>query len=106
MFAEIAEKVSEMSINTEWVKILKFSPIVKIFFRTDRKYPPTIIQKAMGDVIHYSIQSKKNAKVQAIDVIKQLQKKNFPIERCKSKVKVCIPKEFEDTRKKIVEMAK
>ena len=60
----------------------------------------------MGDVIHYSIQSKKNAKVQAIDVIKQLQKKNFPIERCKSKVKVCIRKEFEDTKKKIIEMAK
>jgi len=90
MFAEIAEKVSEMSINTE----------------TDRKYPPTIIQKAMRDEIHYSIQSKKNAKVQAIDVIKQLQKKKFPIDRCKSKVKIFVPKEFESTKKKIIELAK
>ena len=104
MFAEIAEKVSEMSINTEWV--WKSSTFGNPVFRTERKYPPTIIQKAMGDVIHYSIQSKKNAKVQAIDVIKQLQKKNFPIERCKSKVKVCIPKEFDETKKKIIEMAK
>ena len=106
MFAEIAEKVSEMSINTEWVFLENLGSFGKSLFRTERKYPPTIIQKAMGDVIHYSIQSKKNAKVQAIDVIKQLQKKNFPIERCKSKVKVCIPKEFEDTKKKIIEMAK
>ena len=106
MFAEIAEKVSEMSINTEWVFLENPVSFGELLFRTERKYPPTIIQKAMGDVIHYSIQSKKNAKVQAIDVIKQLQKKNFPIERCKSKVKVCIPKEFDDTKKKIIEMAK
>ena len=88
------------------LNVCQLNSLKKPIFRTERKYPPTIIQKAMGDVIHYSIQSKKNAKVQAIDVIKQLQKKNFPIERCKSKVKVCIPKEFEDTKKKIIEMAK
>ena len=40
LFAEIAEKVSEMSINTE----------------TEGKYPPTIIQKAMREEIHYSLQ--------------------------------------------------
>ena len=57
---------------------------------TERKYPPTIIQKAMREAIHYSLQTKKNAKVQALDVIKQLQKKSFPIERAKSKVKVVV----------------
>ena len=60
----------------------------------------------MKDEIHYSIQSKKNVKVQALDVIKQLQKKSFPIERCKSKVKVVIGEEFMETRNKIKEMAK
>ena len=49
MFAEIAQRVSEMTVNPE----------------TERKYPPTIVQKAMKDEIHYSIQAKKNSKVQA-----------------------------------------
>lgn len=88
LFAEIAEKVSEMSINTD----------------TEGKYPPTIIQKAMREEIHYSLQTKKNAKVQALDVIKQLQKKKFPIERAKSKVKVNVSDV--DVRDEIRKMAK
>merc|ERR1712019_34033 len=73
---------------------------------TERKYPPTIIQKAMREEIHYSLQTKKNAKVQALDVIKQLQNKKFPIERCKSQVKVVIPTEFPETISKIQKMAR
>jgi len=89
MFADIAQRVSEMSVNPE----------------TERKYAPTIIQKAMKDEIHYSIVAKKNAKVQAIDVIKQLQKKQFPIERCKSTVKLVIQPQYKETKHKITEMA-
>jgi len=88
LFAEIAEKISEMSINTE----------------TEGKYPPTIIQKAMREEIHYSLQTKKNAKVQALDVIKLLQKKKFPIERAKSKVKVTV--KDETVKDDILKMAK
>ena len=90
MFADIAQRVSEMSVNPE----------------TERKYAPTIIQKAMKDEIHYSIVAKKNAKVQAIDVIKQLQKKQFPIERCKSTVKLVIQPQYKETKHKITEMAR
>ncbi|CAG5113351.1 Oidioi.mRNA.OKI2018_I69.chr2.g7462.t1.cds [Oikopleura dioica] len=89
LFSEIAEKVSEMSINPQ----------------TERKYPPTIIQKAMKETIHYSLQTKKNAKVQAIDVIKQLKAKDFPIDRCKSQVKATIPTEFSDVADKIRKLA-
>ena len=74
--------------------------------KTDRKYPPTIISKAMKEEIHYSLQPKKNAKVQALDVIRQLTAKSFPIERCKSQVKVTIPNECQSTIEKITKMAK
>ena len=90
LFSEIAEKVTEMSINPQ----------------TERKYPPTIIQKAMKETIHYSLQTKKNAKVQAIDVIKQLKAKDFPIDRCKSQVKATIPTEFSDVVDKIRKLAR
>mgnify|MGYP000092431254 CR=1 FL=1 len=90
LFTEIAEKVSEMSVNPQ----------------TDRKYPPSLIAKAMKDEIHYSLQTKKNAKVQALDVIKQLKAKEFPIDRCKSIVKVIIPIENKDTILKITKMAR
>merc|ERR1711970_285681 len=91
LYAEIAEKVSEMSINTE----------------TGGKYPPTIIQKAMREEIHYSLQTKKNAKVQALDVIRQLERKKFPIERAKSKVKVNVSaNDHADVRDEILKMAK
>jgi len=72
----------------------------------DRKYPPSLIAKAMKEEIHYSLQPKKNAKVQALDVIKQLKAKSFPIDRCKSQVKVNIPIEFKDTISKIKKMAR
>merc|ERR1712037_107060 len=89
LLSEIAEKVSEMSVNPQ----------------TERKYPSTIIQKAMKETIHYSLQTKKNAKVQAIDVIKQLKAKDFPIDRCKSQVKTNIPSEFSDVADKIRKLA-
>lgn len=90
LYTEIAEKVSEMSVNPQ----------------TDRKYPPSLIAKAMKDEIHYSLQPKKNAKVQALDVIKQLKTKEFPIDRCKSQVKVVIPIDQKDTISKITKMAR
>ena len=90
LLSEIAEKVSEMSVNPQ----------------TERKYPSTIIQKAMKETIHYSLQTKKNAKVQAIDVIKQLKAKDFPIDRCKSQVKANIPSEFSEVADKIRKLAR
>lgn len=63
MFRDVATIVTEKSINTE----------------TERPYTITMIQNAMKD-IHYSVSLTKNAKQQALDVIRKL-RKVMPIAR-------------------------
>ena len=49
---------------------------------TQRPLTVSIVERAMTD-IHYNINPKKNAKQQALDVIKQLMEKGYPVERAK-----------------------
>jgi len=57
---------------------------------TKRPYPVTMIEKAMKD-IHYSVKPTRNAKQQALDVIKQL-KPVMNIERAQMRLKIVLPK--------------
>ncbi|KAJ3158557.1 hypothetical protein HDU86_002782 [Geranomyces michiganensis] len=72
---DIATTVAEKCINPD----------------TKRPYTVTMIEKAMAD-LHYSVHPNRNAKQQALDVIKQLQeKKTIPIARAQMRVRIVTP---------------
>lgn len=73
MFRDVATIVSEKSINPE----------------NDRPYTISMIQNAMKD-IHYSVNLTKNAKQQALDVIRKL-RKVMPIARVMMSLKITLP---------------
>uniref|UniRef100_A0A182NHG5 Ribosome maturation protein SBDS n=1 Tax=Anopheles dirus TaxID=7168 RepID=A0A182NHG5_9DIPT len=73
MFKEIATTVVDKCVNPE----------------TKRPYPVSIIEKSMKD-IHYSIKPHRNAKQQALDVIRLL-RETIPLERAKMRLKVALP---------------
>jgi len=74
-FKEIASLVSAKCINPE----------------TKRPYTITMIEQAMKD-IHYSVNPNRNAKQQALDVIRQLKESNnIPIVQAQMKVQLTIP---------------
>lgn len=64
-FRDIAAIVAEKCINPH----------------TDRPLTVSMVEKAMRDDLHYSVVPRKNAKQQALDVIRLLKEKGFPIER-------------------------
>ncbi len=80
MFRDVATIVSEKSVNPE----------------TDRPYTITMIQNAMKD-IHYSVNLTKNAKQQALDVIRRL-RKVMPIARILMLLRLTIALECESSR--------
>ncbi|KAJ3241098.1 hypothetical protein HDU81_001884 [Chytriomyces hyalinus] len=75
MAKEIATIVSQKCINPQ----------------TKRPYPVTMIEKSMAD-LHFSINTNKSVKQQALEVIKQLQEKQLiPIARAQMKLKLVFP---------------
>lgn len=75
MYRDIASIVAEKCVNPT----------------TKRPYTVTLIEKAMND-LHFSVNTHKSAKQQALDVIKQLQEKNvIPIARAQMKVRITMP---------------
>ena len=75
LFKEIATNVSDMCVNPE----------------TKRPYTVTLIEQSMKDA-HFSINTNKSAKQQALDVIRLLQSSGtLPIERARMKVRLEIP---------------
>ncbi|CAF0859408.1 unnamed protein product [Adineta steineri] len=88
-FKEIASIVSGKCINPE----------------TKRPYTISIIEQAMKD-IHYSINPNRNAKQQALEVIRQLkQSNNIPIQQAQMRVQLTIPakdaKKFKEKMNKL-----
>ncbi|KAJ2161704.1 hypothetical protein GGF46_001297 [Coemansia sp. RSA 552] len=72
MYRDIATVVVEMCINPE----------------TKQQYTVTMVEKAMAD-IHYSINTNRSAKQQALDVIRQLRDQGtIPIARAQMRVRV------------------
>eukprot|EP01089_Gocevia_fonbrunei_P002566 TRINITY_DN12511_c0_g1_i2.p1 TRINITY_DN12511_c0_g1~~TRINITY_DN12511_c0_g1_i2.p1 ORF type:complete len:226 (+),score=55.58 TRINITY_DN12511_c0_g1_i2:45-722(+) len=61
---------------------------------TQRPLTAGMVEKAMRD-IHYSVNPSQNAKKQALEVIKRLQKEkpDFPIARANMRLKISLPKE-------------
>lgn len=87
MFKEIATNAADRCVNPE----------------TKRPYPVSIIEKSMKD-IHYSIKPHRNAKQQALEVIKLLQD-TMPLERAKMRLKITLPgKEAKKLKEKITKL--
>ncbi|XP_055593251.1 ribosome maturation protein SBDS [Uranotaenia lowii] len=87
MFREIATNVADRCVNPE----------------TKRPYPVSIIEKSMKD-IHYSIKPHRNAKQQALEVIKLLQE-SIPLERAKMRLKVTLAgKEAKRLKEKVTKL--
>merc|ERR1712135_144866 len=63
MYRDIATIVSDMCVNPD----------------TKRPYTVTVIERAMKEDIHYSVNPNRNAKQQALHVIKQLKEKLLPM---------------------------
>lgn len=91
MFKEIATMVSDTCVNPE----------------TKRPYTVTMIEQAMKDS-HYSVNPTKNAKQQALDVIRLLQTSGkLPIERAEMRIRVEIPqKEAKRLRESVHKLLK
>uniref|UniRef100_A0A2M4AQ01 Ribosome maturation protein SBDS n=1 Tax=Anopheles triannulatus TaxID=58253 RepID=A0A2M4AQ01_9DIPT len=88
MFKEIATTVADKCVNPE----------------TKRPYPVSIIEKSMKD-IHYSIKPHRNAKQQALDVIRLL-KDTIPVERAKMRLKLTLPgKEARKLKDRILKLS-
>jgi ribosome maturation protein SDO1 len=88
MFKEIATTVADKCVNPE----------------TKRPYPVSIIEKSMKDA-HYSIKAHRNAKQQALEVIKLL-KETIPLERANMRVKVILHgKEAKKLKEKVVKIS-
>ncbi|KAJ2609347.1 hypothetical protein H4S08_004094 [Coemansia sp. RSA 1365] len=75
MFRDIATVVMEMCINP----------------KTRQQYTVTMVEKAMTEV-HYSVNTNRGTKQQALDVIRQLQERGtIPIARAQMRVRVVMP---------------
>jgi len=70
MYRDIATIVSDMCVNPD----------------TKRPYTVTVIERAMKEDIHYSVHPNRNAKQQALQVIKQLKEK-IPINRAEMRLR-------------------
>uniref|UniRef100_U5EWR6 Ribosome maturation protein SBDS n=1 Tax=Corethrella appendiculata TaxID=1370023 RepID=U5EWR6_9DIPT len=87
IFKEISTIVADKCINPE----------------TKRPYPVSIIEKSMKD-IHYSIKPNRNAKQQALEVIKLLQE-TIPLERAKMRIKISLQgKDAKKLKEKIMKL--
>lgn len=80
---DVATIVSEKCVNSE----------------TKRPFPVSIIEKSMKQ-IHFSVNTKKNTKQQALEVIKKL-KEVLPIERCMMKLRIVTHKRNKDKLKEL-----
>ena len=91
LFKEIATIVSDKCVNPG----------------TKRPYTVTMIEQAMKDA-HYSVNTTKNGKQQALEVIKLLQSSGtLPIERAVMKVRIEIPqKDAKKLKEKIHKLLK
>lgn len=74
-YTEVARLVTERCVNPD----------------TQRPYTIAQIERSMKD-IHFSIQPGKSEKVQALEVIRQLQAAQVPIERAKMRIRITLPR--------------
>jgi len=90
MYRDIATIVSDMCVNPD----------------TKRPYTVTVIERAMKEDIHYSVNPNRNAKQQALHVIKQLKEK-IPINRAEMRLRFFLAgKESKKVKEKLLPMIK
>lgn len=90
LFKEIAQIVSDKCIEPS----------------TERQYPISVIEKAMKE-LHYNVNPRKNAKKQALDVIKLIQESGtLPIQKAKMKLRIIMPGtgDLKSSRQRVLEM--
>ena len=73
-----------------WSQLVLFSFSIDkcINPRTQRPVPAPLIEKAMRENLHYSVVPRRSAKQQALDVIRLLREKGFPIERAPMRLRI------------------
>ncbi|KAJ3413611.1 hypothetical protein HDV05_007755 [Chytridiales sp. JEL 0842] len=87
---QVAEKERSAQIETTLKEVATIVSEKCINPETKRPYTVTMIEKAMAD-LHFSVNTNKNTKQQALDVIKQLQeKKLIPISRAQMSLKIVL----------------
>ncbi|XP_076801284.1 ribosome maturation protein SBDS-like isoform X2 [Clavelina lepadiformis] len=90
MFRDIATIVTDMCVNPD----------------TKRPYTVTIIERAMKEDIHYSVNPNRNAKQQALQVIKLLKEK-ISINRAEMRLRFFIPgKDSKKVKEKLIPLVK
>lgn len=74
MFRDIAMRVADMCVNPE----------------SNRPYTLGVIDRSMRETLHYAVKPSKSAKLQALEVVRLLQK-HMPITRAQIKIRASFP---------------
>ena len=81
LFRDVASRVADMCVNPE----------------TNRPYPLSTIERAMRETLHFAPLATKSAKMQALQVVKQLEASSvLPIARAKMHLRIQIASEHYD----------
>ncbi|CAO3693778.1 unnamed protein product [Rhizopus microsporus] len=95
---QVAEKERSNQLETLWKDIANIVTDNCVNPQTKRPYTVTMIEKAMQD-LHLSVNPKRSAKSQALDVIKQLQEKQIlPIQRAQMRIRITLQQSKESKK--------
>jgi len=89
---QVSEKERKREADNKFRDIAQFVATKCVNSETKRPFPISMIESAMKE-IHISVNSKKSAKQQALDVIREL-KSVLPIERAQMRLRVSAPKKL------------
>ena len=95
---QVAEKERSNQLETLWKDIANIVTDNCVNPQTKRPYTVTMIEKAMQD-LHLSVNPKRSAKSQALDVIKQLQEKQILlIQRAQMRIRITLQQSKESKK--------
>jgi len=100
---QVSEKERNQQISSKYRDIATIVAEKCVNPETKRPYTVTMIEKAMND-LHFSVNPNRNAKQQALDVIRQIQEKNImPIARAQMRLRIALPaKEGKKLKEKLL----
>eukprot|EP00741_Cyanophora_paradoxa_P001391 tig00000488_g1346.t1 len=87
---QVSDKERAVELDSRFHEIATIVAEKCIDRTTQKPMPVTLIEKAMRDM-HYSINPNKNAKQQALDLIKLIQQRLPDLQRAEMQIKVMIP---------------
>ncbi|KAI9139926.1 SBDS protein C-terminal domain-containing protein [Paraphysoderma sedebokerense] len=102
---QVSEKERSHQLSTMYRDIATIISTKCVNPDTKRPYPVTMIEKSMSE-IHFSVNPNKSSKVQALEVIRQLQEKEvLKIERARMRVRLVLPnKDGKRLKEKLMEL--